>query len=271
MVTSKKRLLSAILILGSAFLLVFPNRFLVPCFAAIQWSDDFDDGNHDGWSIFGVNITGSHYDRVPGGAFTVEDESLRANSSNVHANNARHPSEIGYGTWCCDLHVVENSLDELGVAFMIYDTNTSDAVLGQGYTIVVNTPNVLTGTIEVVFVRLDDPFIEILETYDISQGEGWYNLNITRDLAGTFRVYWNQSQIIQVVDTTYWLSNFFQFWAPGESMGLAAPAMDNVVVSGEEPFQLPPLPLELIILIVTIIVIIVVITVVFFYRIRKQN
>ncbi|MHA1958364.1 MAG: hypothetical protein ACW968_15735, partial [Candidatus Thorarchaeota archaeon] len=65
------------------------------CRADIVWSDDFNDGNYDGWTI-------------------CENPGLNYNSSNWSAANnylqldqedwgtITHPSNIAYGTWSFD-------------------------------------------------------------------------------------------------------------------------------------------------------------------------
>ena len=88
----------AFILVGLAVLLVNPQTIPLPCAAALHFSDDFNDGNYDGWTIMAINTSGGHHINVTGGSFSVDDGALRANGTNVEWNVAHHPSSVAYGT-----------------------------------------------------------------------------------------------------------------------------------------------------------------------------
>ncbi len=63
--------------------------------AATIWSDDFEDGNTDGWSTYGFNRTSNPIQSLPG-SFSVVDGTLRAYDNEF--NVAQHDSTQVYGT-----------------------------------------------------------------------------------------------------------------------------------------------------------------------------
>lgn len=73
------------------FLLLSLGKFSQSSSASIQWTDDFDDGVLDGWTI------------VEGG-FVIEDG--RVSGTNREINVMRHESTNSYGYWSFDVHFI---------------------------------------------------------------------------------------------------------------------------------------------------------------------
>ena len=81
-----------------------------PVSAAITWSDDFNDGNYDGWTIKGLYgpIDGESisWSDTAGKAEIVNDE-LRFTGQQLFRNftYAVHESSVAYGNWSFDVTV----------------------------------------------------------------------------------------------------------------------------------------------------------------------
>lgn len=208
------------------------------CLSTEIWADDFDDGNYNGWTIFGTNQSTVPPSELPGN-FSVEDGSLRATGPGW--NHAYHPSAIAYGTWSFDVHVVDTALDHFFVGFMS-TSNFSDPYGVYDYALVFN---------EVAFGSFANPYIalgwhrrtpgadgvdwDIFASIQFPDGiMGWHHIDITRGLDDFFYVYLNGSYAFGLNHDTYSESMNFHFYAP------AGPAIDNIVVDDSVLIDLVP-------------------------------
>ncbi|MFX1510452.1 MAG: hypothetical protein ACFFBR_09125 [Promethearchaeota archaeon] len=176
--------------------------------AAIIWTDDFNDGNYDGWNVvYGV--------------FSTDENLLRAQ---VGQSCINHPSTIIVGTWSFD--------------FIFSGQISSGANIGFACEEVVLYP--ITGYV----LKVGRSAFELVvwnESYDWIIGSyypshhinGRQQIDITRDETGLFRVYINSTLQIEAVDTTISASNYFHFFCgPNE-------ALDNIRVSDSIDVILP--------------------------------
>ena len=209
----------------------------VPTSAAVIWSDDFNDGNYDGWTISGINVTSypppSWVITELDGNFTIENGMLKAHGPEW--NWAKHSSNIAYGTWSFDIHAVDSSLAHFYVTFMTMD---GEAILGpsDGYAFMVAThsdrPGGFTGF---RLYRYNDlMWSPAFGEYRTSRGPaGGYHVDITRNLAGEFNVWINGTLRMSGQDTLHTTSESFLFNTPAGS------SIDNVVVSDTVDFEPP--------------------------------
>ena len=182
-----------------------------PTSATIVWTDAFDDGNFDGWT-------------VTYGAFSCAENALLAiqYSSTIH-----YPSTVMVGTWSFDLFVVDSGTSCLHVCFYC----ESFAIYP------------ITG-MDLKVSRNGFELMYWLDAYDDSIGEyfppfvmtGWQHIDITRDDTGLIRVYINDSLRIETVDNRIPSSSYF-YLLTNQGEGI-----DNIVVSDSVDITPPPGP-----------------------------
>jgi hypothetical protein len=97
---SKKGLLHRTLTVSFVLLIFFIQPIL--CNAAVVWSDDFDDGNYDGWT-------------VADGSFSASEFMLEATGD--FPNNIYHESTVITGTWSFDI-LVETTIGGYCLVFL---------------------------------------------------------------------------------------------------------------------------------------------------------
>ena len=168
--------------------------------ATLVWSDAFDDGNFDGWT-------------VTYGSYSCAENALLAiqYSSAIH-----YPSTVMVGTWSFDLLLIDSGTSCLHVcfyceSFQIYPTTGMDLKVSRN-------------GFELMYW---------LDYYDDSIGEyfppfvmaGWQHIDITRDDTGLIRVYINDSLRIETVDNRIPSSSYF-YLLTNQGEGI-----DNIVVS----------------------------------------
>jgi hypothetical protein len=174
------------------------------CKAAIVWSDNFNDGTYNGWTVLS-------------GAFTVEDGILKTGPGNIDAIrcDSYGPST---GTWSFDLSA-------------------------SGWTVVTFVGNSQQQDLIILFTE-QNYYIQKINaangTYSSSEefpgkAFAWQHLNITRDQDGRICVYDNGTLVVDHLDTTFVPSSeFFELSCQG---GQAA--IDNIVVSDTVDIQPP--------------------------------
>ena len=186
------------------FLLCVSLSAAFPGKADVVWSDNFDDGNYDGWT-------------VQNGTFIVEDGILKTGPGNLNIISCTSygPST---GTWSFDLMTT-------GTWTIVYFVGNSQQVLiilfnGQYY--YVQRINVTSS-----------------QQYSSKMFPGkagaWQHLNITRNQEGRICVYDNGTFVADYVDTSYVPPpDFFELYSSG-----GASAIDNIVVSDTVDIQPP--------------------------------
>lgn len=218
--------------------LVFPNLSSAnkTAFVVSQsggWSDDFNDGNIDGWTVQGWNRTADPPTALPGN-FTADDYTLRAYDDET--NQAYHTSTVAYGSWVFDYHSVPTPNNHSYVAFVSgpateFDGPGWEATVPYEYGIVVVNGEFASFNNTFILYRRNQGNINVipLGEHDVDVVSGWYHINITRDFEGNFEVYFNDTLEITAVETGYTTSEIFSFYTH------AGPALDNIVVTPREP------------------------------------
>ena len=152
------------------------------------WSDDFDDGDFDGWTVVYGN-------------WTVTNNSLQALASRYTYNQGgfiTHPSSIAFGTWSLDIKIRKGKT----MALFPISTNHTHYYNGHLYYL-----DLYPGTQLILgFAQLDGIYPEngtgLADAVVDYSPERWYHLDITRDIDGRFCVYINGILIIDVVDSS---------------------------------------------------------------------
>jgi len=190
-------------------ILLCTTLFMVfPCKADVVWSDNFDDGNYDGWYVLN-------------GTFSAIDHTLKP----VLGDNKyliAHLSTVTNGTW---------SFDEL---------------VGEGIAVWLTYDNVEYGLVVVTFIATDGTHLRLdsvsSQGADMSRGyifnsgiASWQHIDVTRNLDGRICIYLNGTLVIDVVDHVVRKSWFFMLDAYRDD------AIDNIVVSNTVDIE-PPSP-----------------------------
>ncbi|MFX0173590.1 MAG: hypothetical protein ACFE9L_17000 [Candidatus Hodarchaeota archaeon] len=103
----KNKALGSIILLGTIGFLVVSIFRPTLCAATVVWSDNFDDGNYDGWT-------------VQNGSFSAADHSLQASGS-LEWHLVNHSSSIAYETWSIDVYINTTdirTMDYIQIFFM---------------------------------------------------------------------------------------------------------------------------------------------------------
>jgi len=225
----KDSVIIIIILLCVSLFVVFPGK------AETVWSDNFDDGNYDGWTV--VN-----------GTFVVEDGVLKTGpeSFNVITCPSYGPST---GTWSFDL--LANGWT---VVYFVGNTQQDLIVLCTGQDYYVQRIDVVNGSYSSVKFS--------------GKASAWQHLNVTRNQDGRICVYNNGTLVADYVDSTYVPPpDFFEFYCTGGEA-----AIDNIVVSDSvdiEPSVSAPFYMQTWFLASVAAVIIVVIAIAVLYIRRK--
>ncbi|MFW9964811.1 MAG: OmpL47-type beta-barrel domain-containing protein [Candidatus Sifarchaeia archaeon] len=185
-------------------------------FLAEGWSDDFNDGNFDGWS-------------VTRGGYSAANYYLEGMTSTW--NYIEHASTAVVGSWSFDYNfyggpdgIWQGPDGDLGIWFIANDHwHSGDTTqLQSGYFIYFH-PHV--NAIELWMDPGDEGYNRVLlGSWSPPNFVKSWHVDITRDSNGVFNVYLDGVNRIQATDTTFYTSSFFGF------LGYNLQEMDNVVV-----------------------------------------
>lgn len=197
------------------FFLIFAITLMPPVAATVVWSDDFNDGNYDDWTI-------------EESAWVIVDGALDHDSSFYNTGEIWHDSTQVVGTWSFDIlhegYIAWDRYIRILVNFMINESS--------GYGIRISE----TG---VYFQRIDDGTPTPLQFTIVENLEGtWTSYHITRDVSGTFNVYLNTTSDVAepnltVTDTTYSLSDRFVIREESNFLSNQGFSIDNIIVDDE--------------------------------------
>ena len=221
--------------------------------AAVAWSDDFDDGNYDGWT-------------VGDGSFSVADNCLEATGADWSA--IEHASTVAYGNWSFWFYSndsISSGSNTLRIHLMadeiLSQSGTIDIPMTNGYAIKIDPDWFGIEIGYKVYRYVNGEEREIVPTWDNMPDSvvyGWFHIEITRDTSGTFNCYGNDTLTFHFTDTTHTSSNLFGFASD------QGQAFDNVVIS--EPDQTSSFPWELLLIGVGVVGVIVIIGFLFYRR-----
>ena len=195
--------------------------------AAEVWSDNFDDENLDGWTIFAYTngtslVTKAGNFSAAGGVMTVLDDDI---------NVARYNSTTNVGTWSFDMYVPDDGEGSIDVMFMSNGTRPFPAYSS------------MTVAVE---AWLDMDRFDLWELRGNLQGnlfaqytppgglEGWHHFDVSRTSGGRFLLYLNGTLISDTVNNDVTSSTYLEVVCWNAS----GAAIDNIVVD-DEPL-LPP-------------------------------
>ncbi|MHA2002984.1 MAG: family 16 glycoside hydrolase [Candidatus Thorarchaeota archaeon] len=226
-----KRLFPSLLILGCFLVLAIgPST----CYATEVWSDNFDDGDCDGW-------TGRYYGGDP--LWTAAEKHLQLDQEEIGI--ITYDSTVTTGTWSADIQTCEttdltNPYDVV-IYFMLEGIPSSDPSDDwTGYAFQISPAQVGDEFIHVFSIRKKSAEIRsatralVLDSYDgETVGRRWHHIDVTRTSNGQITAFLNGTQILQAVDTDYEASEYFALVSTQHQ------CFDNVMVDDQ------PLPVGL--------------------------
>ncbi|MFW9806757.1 MAG: hypothetical protein ACFFFK_08520 [Candidatus Thorarchaeota archaeon] len=203
-------------------LVLFLSVFTGTAEATVVWSDNFDDGNYDGWTILGYNSTTLE---PIAGNFSAASGMLTSLDDDV--NIARYTSTMTVGTWSFDLFVPDddNNVGSIDVMFTSNGTRPFPHYSS------------LTVSFEAWY---DQNRFDLWELRGNNQGilldhfvpagiEGWWNVIVTRSNVGHYKVYINGTLRMDVVNNDVTGSDYLEFFC----WNVTGAAIDNIVVYDE--------------------------------------
>jgi hypothetical protein len=173
---------------------------------SIVWSDDFEDGDMEGWE----EIDPVGFISVKEGVLTVGPEMGGA---------IERRSDVSTGTWSFDVFMTE----DLGSGYQFVLCICNGHQFGFGIQIS-SLPNTVINTLTVE--KGEKSPVDEYQTGSILTG--WNHFDITRDEQGYSKIFLNGEQILEYKDELTINSSWFRF--EGHPIG---PALDNVVVRNQ--------------------------------------
>jgi hypothetical protein len=198
--------------------------------ADVVWSDNFDDGDFDGWTISSPswgnppsNWSAANY------YLQIEQEAWGSIS---------HPSNVAYGTWSFDFKANGTYLNYdrgVSIAFVSNDVhNGTEVPTGNDWSCYgLKAYGTYEGTgFRLCLLRWHDGVRHDIDSNEIPLSlTDWHHIDVSRTTDGLFHVYHNGSLVMQGVDTELTTSELFVVslvdWL----------TIDNVVVDDAPPFD----------------------------------
>ncbi len=203
--------------------------------SAEVWSDDFNDGNYDGWTI--CNNTAFN----PPSNWSAVNNYLQIEQDD-HGTIYR-TSSVAYGTWSFDFKANETQVESGTAASVSFigqkDINnvTQVAVIEDacGYWLRFRIVSVTEGhSIELSLRKWIDGLDHVIDSSATKMSVGdWHNIAVTRNTTGGFSVYQDRLLTMQGIDTEMTTCDRFTFSTNSWHM------FDNVVVY-DEPLIITP-------------------------------
>jgi hypothetical protein len=247
------------LIAGFAIFILCISICTTTANATVIWSDDFDDGVLDSWTLFGYENMESPV-KIEGN-FSASSQMLTVLDDGL--NCARHNSTVNVGTWSFDMFVPDDDYGFIRVEFM-----SNGASLGAH-------GNMSWVAVSAWFYGTEPEFYllyglgsskALLKTIDRPL-QGWHHIDVSRTSDGHFYVYFNGTLEADMVSNSVTSSAYLQVLCNNVS----GAAIDNLVVTDTNyttppPTTPPPLPLEVIAIGGGVAVIVIVVAIVFLRR-----
>lgn len=209
--------------------LVLVLSSFTPLTATVIWSEDFNDGNYDGWA-------------VALGSFHITAGSLRSEDSSDLYNTIWENSSTTVGTWNFSHYQIHHPSTSGFYYIMFMVNGTVDPMLLYGYGISVRATN----------DDIDESFRLIkrsggaqttlaLAVYPTDGVDfTWTDFAVSRNSTGGLNVWINGTHEFEVVDSDHDYSEKFVYYTQGgfPAHGILGGGLDNISVS-DEPLSPP--------------------------------
>ena len=186
--------------------------------AAVVWSDNFDDGNYDGWT-------------VEDGAYSVTNEALRSGATGDYYDIIWHPSTTAVGTWNFSF-MYQVSVNAHYLIMFMSVNQTVSANLQAGYGIEISEESGSDPRIRLI--KQDGNYLGISTlvlpaTYEVLQGT-WTDFAVSRNSTGGLNVWINGTHTWEVVNVEHDTSEMFVYYTYTDVTGVEGGSLDNIVV-----------------------------------------
>lgn len=228
--------------LAILFLLCWMGFIPLASRGAVVWSDDFDDGDYEGWIIY-----------EDASNWTATNKYLQIDQGSE--GGISHPSTVAYGTWSFDFKADEDSFDGFAVDFISNDVNEVGTDHWNCYWLAfgeVIQPESKAVAISLHYYNYSTGGTTIDSAEDVIPLTGWLHIDVTRTTAGLFSVYHNGSLIMQGTHTEMETSELFIFWAYNLEM------FDNFIVrddSGPDLLLIAAIGVSAVVIIAVVVII----------------
>jgi len=204
--------------------------------ATVIWSDDFNNGNYDGWLICNNTVVN------PPSAWSAANHYLQIDQGD--SGTISHPSTLAYGTWSFDFKANGTQVTTgqgLSIGFISNDINDATDVVNPEdwscYGLKIRAAITTEG--KEFYLSLTKWYRGVFTTLDSSDSYlpvvGWHHIDVSRTTGGLFQVYVNDSLILQGTDTEMTTSELFVVSLADWNM------VDNVVVDDAPPTDWLPI------------------------------
>jgi hypothetical protein len=220
------------------FLICWMGYCPLACEGTVVWSDDFNDGDYDGWTICDntASFNGSY--GFSGSNWSAANNYLQLDHE--YWGIITHPSSVAYGTWSFDLKANETQVG-LGTGVEVVFISNNAVLTSDDY----GNDSICCWLHFHVFSH-EEPYnytislgrrigenVTTIDSYTKVPVAGWQHFDVTRNTTGWFSVYLNDSPIpiMEGEETEIDTSELFWLWFEDWQM------IDNIVVDDE---ILPP-------------------------------
>ena len=209
--------------------------------ATVIWSDDFNDGNYDGWNIcedadLAAQLPNAGFN---GSTWTATDHFLELVQSPDPWGVISHPSSAAYGNWSFDFKdndIQSRSGDTALVVFISNDLYDWGSFSLDAKYYWIDFDVVTTENFTISLKMRSGSSLTTIDTTEVPAA-GWHNIDVIRNIEDGFSVYHNDTLILQGQDSEIETSDQFWLWFQEGQM------INNLVVDTLIP---PPIPWMLI-------------------------
>jgi hypothetical protein len=231
----KKKIIFSISI---SFMIIVSNIAISPCSSEVVWSENFDDGDMEGWTVTQGNFT-----VINGYLESVAKEKLQTPFGS--AGGSDHDllsccftqSKVAVGTWSFDIYFnCSAERPEIAVEFMTKKQTKWGPGMPLGAEAYGKTYGIYAGYDTAGYYELYTapyfPGVIEIKLYPTGPGlkrKEWHHIDVTRDEAGQIRLYVDGILGIDIVDIQVTESQYFGIMLEYSHRGKSY--IDNIVVS----------------------------------------
>jgi hypothetical protein len=186
---------------------------------SIVWSDDFEDGDTEGW-IDCINTP------PPADSYSASDGTLAFSQDGACI---RYPSTVTFGTWSADVLIPEKTGTTNDITFIASQGDTE-----MEWSTMWMTVEHLPNTVIALYTSGEPSLHGVVNIGENGKITGWHHVDITRDENGNIKIYFDgELQIDSVVDYPHESDYFGVFFYEGSGI-------DNIVVRNQVIDIQPP-------------------------------
>ena len=222
--------------------LLVATLILQPAVQATEvWSDNFDDGNYDGWTIHHGDITAEEFVLAANTSLNFQDYSGGVDVSDF--DRISHDSSTSIGTWSFDISFNRTMAQGTsyvhgwGIVEIYFIANTTDTTVMSGMSISIHSRD---SAWSFVLATLEGGVYTDNKIFAFGSGTffelKWTHVEITRYSSGLVQAFINGTKRLELTDTEVESSEYLVYSSARPS------AIDNVIVDDEPIPTATPTP-----------------------------